>query len=62
VTAAEEEQTHEAAAPHPFDWDPADDCETSLAAYRDIAPLLGKLAQKLKKSKVGGVVMPVGGW
>ena len=48
-----EETEQEAAAPHPFDWDPADDCETSLAAYRDIAPLLGKLAQKLKKSKVG---------
>ena len=38
-------------SPHPFDWDPADDCETSLEAYKDIAPLLTKLAQKLNKTK-----------
>jgi hypothetical protein len=35
--------------PHPFKWDPADDCETSIQAYRDIAPILKKLAQKLGK-------------
>jgi len=38
-------------SPHPFDWDPADDCETSIQAYRDIAPVLKKLASKLGKTK-----------
>ena len=36
---------------HPFEHDPADDCETCFAAYQDIAPFLNKLAQRLGKSK-----------
>ena len=31
--------------------DPADDCETPYEAYKHIAPLLQKLAQRLKKPK-----------
>jgi len=30
-------------------YDPADDCETPLVAYQHVAPLLAKLAQRLKK-------------
>lgn len=36
---------------HPFEHDPADDCETCFQAYQDIAPFLNKLAQRLGKSK-----------
>eukprot|EP00960_Hanusia_phi_P037835 753143-Hanusia_phi.AAC.3 len=36
---------------HPFEHDPADDCETSFQAYCDIAPFLIKLAQRLGKQK-----------
>jgi len=36
---------------HPFEHDPADDCETCFAAYQDICPFLTKLAQRLGKSK-----------
>ena len=32
-------------------FDPADDCETPLEAYRHVAPLLAKLAQRLKIPK-----------
>lgn len=32
-------------------FDPADDCETPLEAYKHVAPLLAKLAQRLKKPK-----------
>jgi len=36
---------------HPYDHDPADDCETSFQAYSDVAAVLKKLAQRLGKSK-----------
>ena len=36
---------------HPFDHDPADDCETCFQAYQDICPFLQKLAQRLGKTK-----------
>jgi len=36
---------------HPFEHDPADDCETCFAAYQDIAPFLAKLAHRLGKAK-----------
>lgn len=32
-------------------FDPADDCETPLEAYKHVAPLLAKLGQRLKKPK-----------
>lgn len=35
----------------PFDADPTDHCETPFKAYRDIEPLLFKIALALKKSK-----------
>eukprot|EP00976_Prorocentrum_cordatum_P016546 332842-Prorocentrum_minimum.AAC.3 len=46
-----EKAKKETTSPHPFEWDPADDCETSIQAYRDIAPVLKKLASKLGKTK-----------
>eukprot|EP00242_Pyramimonas_sp_CCMP2087_P007396 CAMPEP_0198209938 /NCGR_PEP_ID=MMETSP1445-20131203/17823_1 /TAXON_ID=36898 /ORGANISM="Pyramimonas sp., Strain CCMP2087" /LENGTH=284 /DNA_ID=CAMNT_0043883855 /DNA_START=172 /DNA_END=1022 /DNA_ORIENTATION=- len=53
VTKEKKETQEEkvSSAAHPFEWDPADDCETSLQAYKDIAPVLTKLAQKLGKPK-----------
>ncbi|EKX45112.1 hypothetical protein GUITHDRAFT_109156 [Guillardia theta CCMP2712] len=36
---------------HPFEHDPADDCETCFQAYCDIAPFLIKLAQRVGKPK-----------
>eukprot|EP00854_Cymbomonas_tetramitiformis_P012218 gene12218-14429_t len=50
VDTADVEETPSTSA-HPFVWDPADDCETCFYAYRDIAPFLSKIAQRLKKSK-----------
>ena len=41
----------DARALHPFDHDPADDCETCFQAYQDICPFLTKLAQRLGKNK-----------
>ena len=41
----------DATALHPFDHDPADDCETCFQAYQDICPFLTKLAQRLGKNK-----------
>ena len=35
----------------PFDVDANDHCETSLEAYRDLAPFLGMLAEALGKTK-----------
>lgn len=45
-----EDDDHDLARPAPS-FDPADDCETPLVAYKHVAPLLAKLAQRLKKPK-----------
>jgi hypothetical protein len=49
--AGKSTQKEAASISHPYDHDPADDCETSFQAYSDVAAVLKKLAQRLGKSK-----------
>ena len=49
VSASAAERASE--RPTGLGFDPADDCATPLEAYKHVAPLLAKLAQRLKKPK-----------